>query len=121
MVLEGGGAIVSLAAPSDAFLVPTSMIVGMHPKRSSAMTSREAIRKSSPSPHDASRTKYRRHAGRPTQRQRSCAKNWPTVALSGFGQRQALTGSRRPASRPAISASDSATIRSTNSPTVGMS
>ncbi|MFJ6260670.1 hypothetical protein [Rhodococcus erythropolis] len=58
MVLEDGGAIVSLAAPSDAFLVPTSMIVGMHPKRSSAMTSREAIRKSSPSPHDASTTRY---------------------------------------------------------------
>ncbi|MEI4743805.1 hypothetical protein [Rhodococcus erythropolis] len=27
----------------------------------------------------------RRRAGRRAQRQRSCAKNWPTVALSGFG------------------------------------
>ncbi|UDF21106.1 hypothetical protein [Rhodococcus qingshengii] len=35
MVLKDGGAIVSLVAPSDAFLVPTTMIVWMHPKRSS--------------------------------------------------------------------------------------
>ena len=97
------------------------MIVRMHPKRSSGDGKPRGDLEELPVTARRIEDEVSAARGSTSATAGAFAKNWPTVAPSGFGRSQALTGSRRQVSRPAISASASVTIRSTNSPTVGMS